>query len=198
MSAKHRKLYTGRGGAGNAHKLLADDKVYERVLLHEQGIVQAYKEERKETAANSTGRGGAGNIKKKKSGLSDSCTSSFSLLSSLPPSFVSISISPNKLTVPTTIPTTQLPITVLLNDPRPPTTYTRRSSTLLAVILTKILWDFRYDSHLMQPLQYGPRARDVHGVQWVFVIVTAQVQETQETQETQHLHLERQHLEQIR
>lgn len=75
LSAKHRKLYSGRGGAGNAHKLLADDKIYERVLLHEQGIVQSYKEERKAKEGRSTGRGGAGNIKKKKSGLGSSCAS---------------------------------------------------------------------------------------------------------------------------
>jgi hypothetical protein len=54
---------------------LADEAVYERVLLHEQGIIQAYKEERKEIEGRSTGRGGHGNIKKKKSksAFSDTC-----------------------------------------------------------------------------------------------------------------------------
>ncbi|KIM25001.1 hypothetical protein M408DRAFT_331473 [Serendipita vermifera MAFF 305830] len=66
LTARHRKLYTGRGGSGNAHKLVADESVYQRVLLHEQGIIQAYHEERKERAGSSTGRGGSGNIKRKK------------------------------------------------------------------------------------------------------------------------------------
>jgi hypothetical protein len=45
------KIYSGRGGSGNAHKLVADETVYQRVLLHEQGILHAYKEERMERAA---------------------------------------------------------------------------------------------------------------------------------------------------
>jgi hypothetical protein len=76
LSHPWQKIYSGRGGAGNAHKLLADDSVYERVLLHEQGIVQSYKEEHKSKEAKSTGRGGHGNIHKKKSVVgSDSCES---------------------------------------------------------------------------------------------------------------------------
>lgn len=73
LSAKHRKIYSGRGGAGNKHTLVADDKVYEGVLLHEQGILQAYNAERKAKEGTSTGRGGYANIKrKKKSPYSDS------------------------------------------------------------------------------------------------------------------------------
>lgn len=52
--------------------------MYERVLLHEQGIVQAYNEERKGFEARSSGRGGSGNIRKKRSaGGSDTCESTF-------------------------------------------------------------------------------------------------------------------------
>ncbi|PVG03985.1 hypothetical protein CPB86DRAFT_793325 [Serendipita vermifera] len=76
LTARQRRVFSGRGGAGNRHQLLADEAVYERVLLHEQGIVQAYKDERKEREGRSTGRGGHGNIKKKKSKSTLSDTSS--------------------------------------------------------------------------------------------------------------------------
>jgi Protein of unknown function (DUF3602) len=57
---------SGRGGIGNAHDHVLEKGIFERVIAHEDVVIRQHREMRALKTSRTTGRGGAGNIKRSK------------------------------------------------------------------------------------------------------------------------------------
>ena len=65
---------SGRGGVGNAQHHVLEKGVFERVIAHEDAVIRSYRDTQAMKTSRTTGRGGAGNIKRSKEDLfKDGC-----------------------------------------------------------------------------------------------------------------------------